>query len=148
MDVFLLAETEWISTLKCPFNLGEQGLVVLSFNIDIFSADVRTEWNSKISIALVKGDKYRDHIMFFHLLTFAGSQGSCLKTRPVGLMFKNHPRGLASVNAMKQTCDCVILILHFWSYSNQVVTENTALTLNIPFLSLDFLKNNEVNCKL
>ena len=47
--------------------------------------------------------------MFFHALTFAGSQGSCLNTRPLGRVFKHCPRDPASVNAMKQTCVIVIL---------------------------------------
>ena len=47
--------------------------------------------------------------MFFHALTFAGSRGSCLNTRPLGLVFKHRPRDPASVNAMKQTCVIVIL---------------------------------------
>ena len=47
--------------------------------------------------------------MFFHALTFAGSRGSCLNTRPLGRVFKLHPRDPASVNAMKQTCVIVIL---------------------------------------
>ena len=47
--------------------------------------------------------------MFFHALTFAGSRGSCLNTRPLGRVFKHRPRDTASVNAMKQTCVIVIL---------------------------------------
>ena len=47
--------------------------------------------------------------MFFHELTFAGSQGSCLNTRPLGRVFKYRPRDPASVNAMKQACVIVIL---------------------------------------
>ena len=47
--------------------------------------------------------------MFFHALTFAGSLGSCLNTRPLGGLFKHGLRDLASVNAMKQTCVIVIL---------------------------------------
>ena len=47
--------------------------------------------------------------MFFHALTFAGSQGCCLNTRPIGGEFKHLPRDEASVNAMKQTCVIVIL---------------------------------------
>ena len=46
--------------------------------------------------------------MFFHALTFAGSRGSCLNTRPLGRVFKHRPRDPASVNAMKQTCAIVI----------------------------------------
>ena len=53
-------------------------------------------------------DEYRDH-MFFHALTFAGSRGSCLNTRPSGRVFKHRPRDPASVIAMKQTCVIVIL---------------------------------------
>ena len=47
--------------------------------------------------------------MFFHALTFAGSRGSYLNTRPLGRVFKHRPRDPASVNAMKQTCVIVIL---------------------------------------
>ena len=43
--------------------------------------------------------------MFFHALTFAGSRGSYLNTRPIGRALKHLPRDPASVNAMKQTCD-------------------------------------------
>ena len=51
--------------------------------------------------------------MFFHALTFAGSRGSCLNTRPLGQVFKQHQRDPASVNAMKQTC--VIIILAYFT---------------------------------
>ena len=47
--------------------------------------------------------------MFFHALTFAGSQGSCLNTSLIGRVFKHLPTDQASVNAMKQTCMIVIL---------------------------------------
>ena len=45
----------------------------------------------------------------FHALIFAGSQGRCLNTRLIGRMFKQLPRDLASVKAMKQTYVIVIL---------------------------------------
>ena len=47
--------------------------------------------------------------MFFHALTFARSQGSCLNRRPIGLVLKHLARDAASVNAMKQTFVIVIL---------------------------------------
>ena len=47
--------------------------------------------------------------MFFHGLTFAGSIGSCLNTRPLDRVSKHRPREPASVNGMKQTCVLVIL---------------------------------------
>ena len=47
--------------------------------------------------------------MYFHALTFAGSQGSCLNTRQLGLVLKNRARDPASINAMKQICVIVIL---------------------------------------
>ena len=47
--------------------------------------------------------------MFFNALTFAGSRGSCLNTRPLGRVFKHRPRDQASVDAMKQACVIVIL---------------------------------------
>ena len=44
--------------------------------------------------------------MFFHALTFAGSHGSCLNTRPIGRMLKHLPRDEASVNANETNiCD-------------------------------------------
>ena len=58
--------------------------------------------------------------MFFHALTFAGSPGCCLNTRPKGLV-KNLPRDPGSVNAMKQTC--VIVILAYLPYSNPIRTD-------------------------
>ena len=39
--------------------------------------------------------------MFFHALTFAGSRGSCLNTRPLGRVFKHRLGDPASVNAMR-----------------------------------------------
>ena len=53
---------------------------------------------------------------FFHALTFAGSQGSCLNIRLICRVFKHLPRDPASVNAMKKTC--VIVILAYLPYSN------------------------------
>ena len=47
--------------------------------------------------------------MFFHALTFAGSRGSCLNTRPSGQVFKHSPRDPASVDTIEQTCVIVIL---------------------------------------
>ena len=47
--------------------------------------------------------------MFFHALTFDGSQGSCLNTRLSGGAFKHLSKDPASFNAMKQTCVIVIL---------------------------------------
>ena len=47
--------------------------------------------------------------MFFHALTFAGSGGSCLNTRPLGGVLNHLPRDQATVSAMKQTCVIVIL---------------------------------------
>ena len=45
----------------------------------------------------------------FHALTFSGSRGSCLNTRPLDRVFKHRPRDPASVKAMKQTCVIVFL---------------------------------------
>ena len=60
----------------------------------------RTKFPTKVIIGIT-------HV--FHALTFAGSRGSCLNTRPSGQTFKHRPRDPASVNAMKQTCVIVIL---------------------------------------
>ena len=85
--------------------------------------------------------------MFFHALTIAGSQGSCLNPKMLGRVFKHLPRDPASVNAMKQTCvivySCIIL-----SYFSIIRAENVAYTLNIHFLTLYFLKHNGVSVKL
>ena len=59
---------------------------------------------------------------------------------------QHHPRDPASVNAMKQTC--VIVILAYLPYSSPNRTENAAKTLNCPFLTLDFSKQNGVGCVL
>ena len=80
--------------------------------------------------------------MFFQALTLDGSQGSCLNTRPFGLVFKHCPRDPASVNAMKQTC---VHILPDYIINR---AENVALTLHIPFLTLYFSKQNGVSVKL
>ena len=37
--------------------------------------------------------------VYFIALTLAGSLGRCLNTRPIGLVFKQHPRDPAKVNA-------------------------------------------------
>ena len=40
------------------------------------------------------------HVCFI-ALTLDGSLGRCLNTRPIGLVFKQHPRNPANVNALK-----------------------------------------------
>ena len=66
-------------------------------------------------------------MFFFHGLTSAGSRGSCLNTRPIGRVFKDLPRELASVNAMKQTR--VIVILAYFTFFNPICSENAAKRL-------------------
>ena len=44
------------------------------------------------------------HVCFI-ALTLAWSLGRCLKTRPLGLVFKQLPRDPANVNARKNMCD-------------------------------------------
>ena len=70
--------------------------------------------------------------MFFHALTFAGSRGRCLNTRPTGRVLKHLLRDPANVNAMKQTS--VIVILAYLPYYNIIRTENAVKTLKYPFL--------------
>ena len=41
----------------------------------------------------------------FIALTLAWSLGRCLKTRPLGLVFKQLPQDPANVNARKNMCD-------------------------------------------
>ena len=72
--------------------------------------------------------------MLFHALTFAGSRGSCLNTRPIGRVLKHLRRDPTSVIAMEQTC--VIFIL---PYSNRIGTERPVKTLKYPFSYTDFL---------
>ena len=47
--------------------------------------------------------------MIFHGIAFAGSEGNCLNTRPLGGVFKHRLRDPASVNAIKQPFVIVIL---------------------------------------
>ena len=67
--------------------------------------------------------------MFFHALTFAGSQGSCLNMRPQGQVFKRLLRDPVNVNAMKQTC--IIIILAFYLVSVENRTENAGKSLKL-----------------
>ena len=83
--------------------------------------------------------------MFLHALTFAGSRGSNLNTRPLGRVFKHLPVVPASVNEMKQTCG--IIILAYLSDSNHRSTESTAKTLKY-HLTLVFSIQNGVSVKL
>ena len=64
--------------------------------------------------------------MFLYALTFAGSRGSCLKTRQIGRVLKHLPRDPAIVNVIKQTC--VMLFFHILPYSNQIRNENDVKT--------------------
>ena len=57
--------------------------------------------------------------MFFHALTFAGSRGSCLNTRPLGRVFKHLPRDPASVNEMKQAC-VIVILAYFTGFQSKV----------------------------
>ena len=75
--------------------------------------------------------------MFFHALTFAGSQGCCLNTRLIGRVFKHLPRDPASVNAMKQIC--VMVVLAYFTLFHPKSTLKTLLKyLIVHFLTLDF----------
>ena len=79
-----------------------------------------------------EGSKRFKNIYFdivFHALTSSGSRGSFLNTRPMGRVFKDLPRDLASVNAMKQTC-VIVILAYFTLLSNPNCTENAAKTLN------------------
>ena len=44
-------------------------------------------------------------ITITHALTLAGSLERCFNTRPISLVFKQHPRNPESVNAWKNMCD-------------------------------------------
>ena len=48
------------------------------------------------------------HVCFI-ALTLAGSLGRCLNTRPIGRVFKQHPRDPANVNAWKNMCNPYIV---------------------------------------
>ena len=81
--------------------------------------------------------------MFFQALTFAGSRGSCLNTRPIGRVFKLRPR--ARQVLMQWNKHVWSLFLHILPEFSIHRAENVALTLNIPFLTLDFSKQNGVS---
>ena len=69
--------------------------------------------------------------MFFHALTFAVSRGRSLNTRPISQVLKHLPRDPTSVNAVKQTY--VIIILAYFTLSNQIHTGKDVKTLKYPF---------------
>ena len=73
---------------------------------------------------------YGSH-MCFSCINIVGTRGTCLNAMPLGRVFKHHPRDPTGVNVMKQTCVIVIIAC-----------------LNIPFLTLDFSKQNCVSIKL
>ena len=50
--------------------------------------------------------------MVFHALSFAKSQGSCLKLRPLGQVFKLFLRDMVNVIALKQPSMIVILAFY------------------------------------
>ena len=82
--------------------------------------------------------------MFFHALTFAGSRGRCLNTRPLGRVYKHRPRDQASVNAIKQNMydrySCI-----FYLIPTSTALKTSLIHLNIHFLTLDFSKQNGVS---
>ena len=80
-----VGDTSWCS--HCVVTVGETGCSAL-------------HWFQVVNIGIT---------CFFHALTFAGSRGRCLNSRPIGRVFKHLPRDPVSVNAMKQTCVIVIL---------------------------------------
>ena len=82
--------------------------------------------------------------MFFHAIKFAGSRGRCLNTRPLGRVFKHRSRDQASVNAMKQNmCDRFSCI--FYLIPTSTALKTSLIHKNIPFLTLDFSKQNGVS---
>ena len=80
----------------------------------------------------------KDHTSFIHALIFAGSQGSCLNTRPLGRVLKHRPRDPASVNAMKQTC--VIIILAYFTWFQHKTGWKRLLKIKYPFSYTWYLK--------
>ena len=76
--------------------------------------------------------------MFFHALTFAGSRGRCLSRRPTGLVLQHLQKDTASVNAMKQTCE--IVILPYIPYSNQIRTGKAFKVIRLQRSGIDTIK--------
>ena len=60
--------------------------------------------------------------VFFHALTFARSQESCLTTRPMDRVSKHLPRDQPSFDAMKQTCE-IVIPAYFTLLPNRLYTE-------------------------
>ena len=77
--------------------------------------------------------------MFFHALTFVGSRGSCLNTRPIYRVFKHLPRDPANVNVMKHTCVIVILAYStlFQPTLHRKRGSNITISIFLPWLSLN-----------
>ena len=70
--------------------------------------------------------------MFFHALTFAGSRGCCLNTRPIG--------------NETNMCDRYSCIFHLIPV--QFAVKTLLKHLIVHFLTLDFSKQNGVGCVL
>ena len=83
--------------------------------------------------------------MFFHALTFAGSRGSCVNTRPSGWVFKHRLRDPASVNAMKQTC--VIVILAYFTWFQHKPRWKRLFNIKYSFAYTWFLKTKWSQCQ-
>ena len=84
--------------------------------------------------------------MIFHELTFAWSWGKCLNTRPIGIVLEHLPMDPASVNAMKHIC-MIVSLSYFILFQPNLQWKGCKNIKNIPFLTLTFSKQNDVDDK-
>ena len=88
-------------------------------------------------LAFVGDDNYRDHT-FFSCNNIFRVPRMLFEHEADRQSVQHHLRDPASANAMKQTCE--IVILSYLPYSSPFRTENTAKTLNCPFSYTRFLQ--------
>ena len=89
---------------------------------------------------------YRDHRCFFIHYNLPGPEDAVWTLGLSGECL-NIFRGTRQV-LMQRNKHVWSLFLHILPYSNQIRTENAAETLNCPFFTLDFSKQNGVGCLL
>ena len=126
--------------------------VILNISFPVPKSIAEVKWNisSAKSKRKFKTMKQKQIIGITHVF-------SCINICRVPRMLFEHeadrpsvrhdPRDPASVNAMKQTC-VIVILAYFTLFQPWISTVNAAKTLNCPFFTLDFSKQNGVGCVL
>ena len=79
--------------------------------------------------------------MFFHALTFAGSRGSCLNTRPLGRVFKHRPRDMVLMQCNKHVQSLFLHILPDFSINR---ADNVAENIKYRSIFLHLISQNKM----